>query len=226
MMKHQIHWKTHFIELLAVIIGITIAFNLEQWGENKKKEAFEIATLKNLKDEIQFDIESIDSVLADNLRDIKLGQKVILWKWSKTKVPNDSVLKTLPSIFRMEGFTLTLDSYQTLRQSGDINIIQSPLIKKQLSKLIIRDYQDTYRQYLACEKAIVDYVLYSDYFNQNYDFIASKFKKKYIIDDLEFTNRVTLIMNLKAAYVHMLKSHKKIYEELKEEVEKYLSKNS
>lgn len=44
----KINWKNHFIELLVVIIGISIAFSLNNWKESSKDKKPEKRYLQNL----------------------------------------------------------------------------------------------------------------------------------------------------------------------------------
>lgn len=52
-MKQKIHWKNHFMELLVVVIGITIAFILENWRQERASSELEQKYLTSFKDDLQ-----------------------------------------------------------------------------------------------------------------------------------------------------------------------------
>ncbi|MCA4898604.1 MAG: DUF6090 family protein [Bacteroidota bacterium] len=70
-------WYKYFIEMVVVILGILIAFNLEQWGverENKKKE---IEMLKEFKIGLSADLAEMQSIILFHQYSIQ-SSKIVL----------------------------------------------------------------------------------------------------------------------------------------------------
>ena len=70
MANQKTPWKNHFIELIVVIIGITIAFTLEGWSASKKERRLEANYINSIKSDLQKDkldlefiVDSTDVVL-------------------------------------------------------------------------------------------------------------------------------------------------------------------
>jgi len=54
-------WYRYIIEIIVVIVGILIAFNLEQWSEDRKNKKVEIEILKDFKRNLSADLDDMRS---------------------------------------------------------------------------------------------------------------------------------------------------------------------
>jgi hypothetical protein len=70
-------WYKYVIEIIVVIVGILIAFNLEQWGETRKDRKREIEILKELKAALSADLSEAEWNIGSHERSI-LSSKTIL----------------------------------------------------------------------------------------------------------------------------------------------------
>ena len=61
--KKKVEWRLHFIELLVVIIGISIAFTLEGWSSDRKQEKLQTNYLNSLKSDLEKDKEDFQSII-------------------------------------------------------------------------------------------------------------------------------------------------------------------
>jgi hypothetical protein len=59
-----INWKYTLGEIFIVIIGITIAFNLNRWGENARGKETEEAYLESLFKDVESDKKELESNLV------------------------------------------------------------------------------------------------------------------------------------------------------------------
>ena len=50
---HKIDWRNHFVAFLSALLGILIAFQLEDYSDNKQKEEELEIIIKSIKVEIQ-----------------------------------------------------------------------------------------------------------------------------------------------------------------------------
>jgi hypothetical protein len=72
MNKTKIEWKNHFVELVVVFVGITLAFILNNWRESYKDKNLEKKYLASFYSDISTDINSLDSLISskeNTLRD-------------------------------------------------------------------------------------------------------------------------------------------------------------
>ena len=136
---NNIHWGDKLIDILVVVLGITIAFALNNWRENRQNATLEQQYLSNLKEDLVKDSITLDYSInyADELFS-SIGRIQRLANRSSNAdsiaiylqdVGNDNLL-----IFKPEDY-----SYNTLQQTGSITIIVNDSIPKSLFQL-----HDTY----------------------------------------------------------------------------------
>jgi len=146
-------WYKYVLEIVVVILGISIAFNLEQWSEMRNNKKREIEILKDLKSGLLSDLVE----MGDNIRSHEYSirsSKIIL------KVINDNLLyhDSLDACFaythafttfsgrigpieQLKNTNLTIVSNDSLR-SEIINIYDEVYPRIRLLELIIKnDYE-------------------------------------------------------------------------------------
>lgn len=127
-------WSKYLIELLIVIIGISIAFWLNEIATNSKNRLEKIVYLTDIKNDLITDsLRLTANVLNNELKSVKLANALELIERSS---PIDSVLLHVIEIgnydfFSPDNFTLT-----SMLQSGDFKLIDSEEIKKELLRLL------------------------------------------------------------------------------------------
>jgi hypothetical protein len=133
----NIDWKNHFIELLIVIIGISVAFwlnNLATINNEKKLEQIFIADLKA-------DLLRDSTTLANNVRfnerkvEILLNGIQLMISDTEHKY-SDSLVNILGAIGNYDFFVSESFTLVSLLQSGDIKLISSDKLKKELLRLL------------------------------------------------------------------------------------------
>jgi hypothetical protein len=135
-MKHEtkVRWSSYLIELLIVVIGISIAFWLNNMGVESKNKKEKIAYLIDIRSDLRTDsLRLYRNVKNNEAKSIKLSHALQL---IKNTAPVDSVLINIIEIgnydfFSPDNFTLT-----SLIQSGDLKLIDSEEIKKELLRLL------------------------------------------------------------------------------------------
>lgn len=61
-----IDWLNHFVGLISVLLGVLIAFGLNNWNESQKEERVINTVLKNIANEIEENLGRLDSVNYEN----------------------------------------------------------------------------------------------------------------------------------------------------------------
>ncbi len=131
----NIHWGDKLIDILVVVLGITIAFALNNWRENRQNAKLEQQYLRNLKedlvkdsvgldysishaDEIFFSIERIQRLAGQSSN----ADSIYVYLGA---IGDDNLL-----IFKPEDY-----SYSTMQQTGNITLIETDSIRRNLSQL-------------------------------------------------------------------------------------------
>lgn len=132
--KTRKRWFHYLIELVLVIIGITIAFWLNNLGEERKNNRQKKAYLTDIRSDLAKDSIQLAADIAYNQSKITTLQQAL--EGIDNKVEIDSVLPRILEIgnyefFRPDNFTLT-----SLIQSGDLKLIDSESTKRELLRLL------------------------------------------------------------------------------------------
>ena len=133
--QSKIKWSNHLIELLIVIMGISIAFWLNNKATQSKENRQKIVYLNDIRNDLKKDSVRLSSNIRNNeAKSEKLLRGLDLIKNSESSI--DSVLMYVLEIgnydfFNPENFTLT-----SLLQSGDLKIIDSEETKRELLRLL------------------------------------------------------------------------------------------
>jgi len=130
----NVHWSDKLVDVLVVVLGITIAFWLNNWRENQKNRASEHQYLSALETDLGKDtvellkiIESMDTVFFGIDRMYTLADKL---EYADSVTHYLFLLDEDKIRFFPEDYT-----YKSLQQSGNIRLIQNDSLLLVLSHL-------------------------------------------------------------------------------------------
>lgn len=178
----KINWRYSLGEILIVILGITIAFNLNSWGENRNSKKEKIKYLLNLKKNLEADTLSLDSnilLLQQRITDITTIRKYI-------RVPNLRMDTILPKFYNLSSSIAYRPRniiYQTLINSGDFKLIDNFELKTLIQEHYLNNEEvlEIYnRQNILSEKYVGSFFMnelnFTEiYENKDYSFMESNF---------------------------------------------------
>lgn len=191
--KIKVDWKSKFLDLLIVVIGITIAFKLNAWNETIETKSKVDDYIENFNSEIISNKESLDIAIAfseTNYKNID-SLKIILL----TKNYTDSrILLLSSSMMAMANFTPSITTMENILASGDFDLIKDI----ELRKSIINTYNN-YQTTANLEKLLTDYVseYVSPFFFENIRFsdfssIHPDYTKDPVFENIVFGYEVLL----------------------------------
>lgn len=83
-------WYKYVLEMVVVILGILIAFNLDQWSDARNNRKEEIEILKELKGALSADLEEVQDIIQ--MHEYSIRSSRIILKVIKDNLPyNDSL---------------------------------------------------------------------------------------------------------------------------------------
>lgn len=218
-MKTKINWANHFVELVVVIIGITIAFMLENWRQENANHDLEQKYLNSLKSDLMSDNKLLDSTVSSVEKQISKLRDFI------TEIKTGTVVKQkaeniIPQVLISYGFAPKLATYQSITNSGNLNIITDYKLIESLAS-----YYNSYDEISIKEKGLYDYQLkfVLPYVYENVDFLSGKMVNKSAINGFEFKNIVTGYYTLVGQNLEAYKNYQLANKELLENIEKYLN---
>lgn len=133
-MKTQQRWANYFIELLIVIIGISIAFwlnNLAQTSKDKKAKTTYLSAIKN-------DLRTDSLALSRNIKTNQRKSQVLMNGLDQINraAPIDSLIGNVLEIGSYDFFNPDNFTLKSLIQSGDLKLIDAEDTKRELLRLL------------------------------------------------------------------------------------------
>ena len=145
MSENRKKWTAYFLELLVVIIGISIAFALENWSEKKRNTMNEINYLESLDKDISQDINEVQSILDSSkilVKNINELFGALYGYTSEEMVKNYHVT----SAYSAPYFNSKDGTYISLLNSGTLRIIEDYELKSSIINLYNVHYDEILRQ--------------------------------------------------------------------------------
>lgn len=218
-MKKKIDWLGYLIELVVVFIGITAAFMLNNWRENFKDNQLEQKYLNSLFDDIVYDSQQLKIILAAN--ENKLNQaKRSIEILTTGDLATDSAAGLLASILTNYPFTPETSTYESIKYSGNFNILSD----YELKEALILYYQ-------SFEEARFKEQIYNDYIHEyaipfvykNMDLLNQTIKTPTAVRGHTFNNLVVgyyaLFGQVIEMYQVLVEMNQKLKKRLAEEIE-------
>ncbi|MBX2870568.1 MAG: hypothetical protein KTR30_00655 [Saprospiraceae bacterium] len=195
----KINWRYAIGEVIIVIIGISIAFALNNWAESNQARKVEELYLKNLEKDLSNDLDSLNKniyLLGQNLDDINhlrphLGRQI---------PGRDTIFGKVFQVAKTIAFIPEDATYHTLVNSGDFKLISDFQLKSAIEKHY-REYLHMQRAYERRENFSKNYM--ADFFvSLDYDAIYAR--KLDFLDDKRLRNMIfslqgIIYLQLKAA---------------------------
>ncbi|EDP71593.1 hypothetical protein FBALC1_03877 [Flavobacteriales bacterium ALC-1] len=202
-------------EILIVIIGISLAFAMNKWGEDRSDKAQKEQYIINLKQDIAADKAQLEANLVQINTTIEQAQEVIsiLGK----QVPNKNErLRGVYAVANLTNFTPKDYTHQTLVNSGDLKLMNDFELKTTIQKHY-SDYKAILKAYERQEIINKEYL--GDYFihHTDYDLIPqgkSPFKDEKLLKNIMQSARGSLTIK-RDATINGIKSCDSILKVLK-----------
>jgi hypothetical protein len=142
------NWSVIFIELLVVIIGLVLAFQVDRWWEERNERSREQDYITRLIGEVQDDIDQIR--FAKDLAEVRQGFGDLLLE----VIADPVIAEQQPAMFLVAvaqaAFTfspsLTSHTLEDLRSTGNMGLIRSAEIKDALYDFY--GFHDAQSQYI------------------------------------------------------------------------------
>lgn len=206
--KLKIDWKSKLIDLLIVVIGISIAFQLNNINEAKKTKVKEKDYLKSFYEENRDNESDFSLALEDVLKtknDIDSLKKILLSK----DYLNDKITNLTASMMALTDFHPSLITMENITASGDFELISDFEFREQLI-----DTYNSYQTTAQLENILSDYVnqYVTPFFFENVRFSDFSSLKENFIKKPEFEN---IVLGYDALLTQKLKGYKENIEKLK-----------
>ena len=206
--KLEIDWKSKLIDLLIVIIGITIAFQLNNLNESNKSTAQERDYLKSFYEENRDNELALSLALEFALKtkkDIDTLKTILLSK----NYEDDRIKSLSASMMALSDFHPSLVTMENITESGEFKLISNLEYRE---KLI--DTYNAYQTTSQLENILSDYVneYVTPFFFKNIRFSDFTSLHNNFKENPEFEN---IIIGYDALLTQKLKGYEENLEKLK-----------
>ncbi len=120
------NWIRHGFETLYVIIGILIAFSLNDWNEDRKARITEISVLNELITGLSSDSRDLDFNIEKHNQAIK-SCEIVLKALNEVEEYNDSLAYHFAAVHYYTTFASNRGAYESLKSMGFETISSKPL---------------------------------------------------------------------------------------------------
>lgn len=212
MKKPRIDWLNHSLEFIVVIIGILIAFQLNQCSTDSQNNKTINTHLDQIKEETAFNKNSLSRSIKHSESNIsKLDSTLLLISEQKDF---DKINYFSLDLLNIGGAYIRKNAYQSLIESGDIRFMKN---FKEKQKII-----DLYEYYKWVESydEIAIKLFHSDfypYLKSNFDFHNANVQDKEVYLSKTFVNALSV-------YKRTSENKVQKYKDCIKEVENYLNK--
>lgn len=216
--KRSIPWRSYFIELLVVFIGVMSAFLLSNWGENRRDQTLEENYLMSIYSDLEEDYLSLDENISTMTEHLRILDKFLFEKgqgWSE-----DSTSVVIANSLALIKFSGKSSTYESMKYSGHLSLIDEFELRNQ-----IVDYYESYSVTDLLEETYTFWITQSlsPFYVENFDMFSFEFIRPEDVEEVPFQNRmfgyrVLLQQNLNA-YRDLRDSNVQLHELLREHME-------
>lgn len=137
--KEKIQWKNQFVNLLAIIVGVYVAFYLTERSAqaNSRKQAR--TYLASMADDLENDIKNLQTS-TDTLVHILKASQSLTKSIITQKIPKDSIQDMIRILYLIVPFSPQDNSYQSLKTSGKLDAIDNNDLRKKITELYYQHY--------------------------------------------------------------------------------------
>lgn len=158
MMKRKRNWKNYVFEFLSIFIGVSLAFALNNWNDNRRDRISEDKILKEIKNGLELDLKDIQVNMSGHrygIRACEKFRKLI----DNQPVDQDSIQLYYAVLVRDFTSIMNLSGYESLKSKG-LEIVKNDSLRYQ----IIATYDFYYELILKLEEKAVEMQSFQNYF--------------------------------------------------------------
>lgn len=214
--KKKSNWTYYLVELLVVFVGVTAGFLLNTWRQEQAELELEQKYLTSFYNDIISDEGSLDSlIIRSQIRTDTLMN--ILQESGIKNLPlsEEHAQKIVREILHIEWFAASNDTYEDIKNSGNLNLISDYSLKEKIS---------SYYKFVIEVKNVEQF--YKDHMNnyafpilyKNYHLFKGEFINRKSYQSLEFNNMylatLALIQQNNKIYKRALAKNQELKDEL------------
>lgn len=184
-MRKKINWISLFLEFLVVLVGILLAFQLNQCSDRNKSRQLVGQHLEALYEECEFNKHMVELAIDSIGSSLKKSEELLGLIQSK----GDPAQIDAKTVGLMGSATLYLkdNAYNTLIQSGDIRYVKDFDKKNEIINLY--EYFEWAKELDQLHMKALEKDFYP-YINENFDLLSKKIQANEVYYSKKFANTI------------------------------------
>lgn len=128
-------WPEYIIESLVIVASILGAYALDTWNDNRKNQQHEIVILKNLKSDLEEDVNGYNSAIADlSIRKAFVDSILFLVGNPAIEIDHSKLVHWMVTSGYIIDYKPVFPTYNEILGAGLLSIISNEPIKNDLAK--------------------------------------------------------------------------------------------
>ncbi|MCI4667078.1 MAG: DUF6090 family protein [Bacteroidia bacterium] len=216
----KINWKYALGEVAIVILGITLAFWLNNWGSNVSNRQLRNEYLQNLVLDLDSEAKQLETNTKQSLEKINLINQLRPVLLANLPL-KDSSRQMIYAISRNVGYYPENTTYKTLVNSGDLKLINNFELRRSIEAYYSQQ-ENTAKSYERLESIYKNYL--GDFFIHNMDFGGLNRGELVVKDRPLLSNIFSSIQGSSGMAIGANKTLLEKNQQLKADINKFLGK--
>ncbi len=184
MQSSRSHWLKLSLELIAVFVGITAGFFVNNYQQKKSEQKLEVKYLESFHKNLVVDSLEIKSHIEEDQNNLDISKRAVL-TMMEGKLHNDTALVLMSVIATFNNLNMQNSTYESIVNSGNLGLIRDFELREELVNYYryqsaIRDVEQVYNDY------ITDYVI--PLFFNSVDMLTGTLAEDFRTESMEFKN--------------------------------------
>jgi hypothetical protein len=184
MQSSRSHWLKLSLELIAVFVGITAGFFVNNYQQKKSEQKLEVKYLESFHKNLVVDSLEIKSHIEEDQNNLDISKRAVL-TMIEGPLHNDSALVLMSVIATFNNLNMQNSTYESIVNSGNLGLIRDYDLREELVNYYryqsaIRDVEQVYNDY------ITDYVI--PLFFNSVDMLTGTLAEDFRTESMEFKN--------------------------------------
>ena len=185
--SNRSHWLKLSLELIAVFVGISAGFFVNNYQQTKSDLKLEVKYLESFHKNLVVDSIEIKKHITEDQNNLDISRRAVM-TMAEVKMDEDSALILMSTIAAFNNFNMQNATYESIVSSGNLGLIRDYDLKEELVNYYryqesIRDVEEVFNDYIR------DYIM--PFFFDNLDILAGSFVEGFSTDDRNFKNITT-----------------------------------
>jgi len=187
MQSSRSHWLRLSLELIAVFVGISAGFFVNNYQQSKRDQKLEVKYLESFHKNLVVDSIEIKKHIEEDKNNLDISRRAVETMVGE-KLHKDSALALMSVMATFNNLNMQNTTYESIINSGNLGLIRNYELREELVNYYryqasIRDVEEVYNDYIN------DYVI--PFFFESVDMLAGSFVEGFRTDSKDFKNITT-----------------------------------